>query len=107
MENETSLVLTEHERAAINRRASSGILRALAAQAIMAAVAVLVSWLVSVGSAALSALVGACAYFVPNALFAQRLLLGLLGPEKSNPFTFFLGEALKLGSAVAVLVLAA
>lgn len=107
MENETSLVLTEHERAAINRRASSGILRALAAQAIMAAVAVLVSWLVSGGTAALSALVGACAYFVPNALFALRLLLGLLGPVKSNPFTFFLGEALKLGSAVAVLVLVA
>lgn len=107
MENETSLVLTEHERAAINRRASSGILRALAAQAIMAAVAVLVSWWVSGGAAAISALVGAGAYFVPNAFFALRLLLGLFGPVKSNPFTFFLGEALKLGSAVAVLVLVA
>ncbi|WP_199171696.1 ATP synthase subunit I [Pollutimonas nitritireducens] len=107
METETPLVLTEHERAVINRRAGSGILRALVAQAAMAAVAVLVSWLVSGGMAAVSALVGAAAYFVPNALFALRLLLGIFGPVKSNPLTFFFGEALKLGSAVAVLVLVA
>ncbi len=107
METETPLVLTEHERTVINRRAGSGILRTLVAQAAMAAVAVLVSWLVSGGMAAVSALVGAAAYFVPNALFALRLLLGIFGPVKSNPFTFFLGEALKLGSAVAVLVLVA
>lgn len=107
METETPLVLTEHERTVINRRAGSGILRTLVAQAAMAAVAVLISWLVSGGMAAVSALVGAAAYFVPNALFALRLLLGIFGPVKSNPFTFFLGEALKLGSAVAVLVLVA
>ncbi|PLC50500.1 hypothetical protein CR159_08645 [Pollutimonas subterranea] len=107
METETPLVLTEHERTVINRRAGSGILRTLVAQAAMAAVAVVVSWLVSGGMAAVSALVGAAAYFVPNALFALRLLLGIFGPVKSNPFTFFLGEALKLGSAVAVLVLVA
>jgi ATP synthase protein I len=107
METETPLVLTEQERAAINRRATNGILRTLVAQAIMACVAVLVSGLVSGGAAAVSALVGALAYFLPNALFALRLLLGLLGPVKSNPFTFFIGEALKLGSAVAVLVLVA
>lgn len=107
MEEDTRLVLTEHERAAINRRAGSGILRTLAAQAIMATAAVLVSWWVSGGAAAVSALVGAAAYFVPNAFFALRLLLGIFGPVKSNPLTFFLGEALKLGSAVAVLVLVA
>jgi ATP synthase protein I len=107
METETRLVLTEHDRAAIKRRASNGILRTLVAQAVMGAAAVLISWWVAGGAAAVSALVGACAYFVPNAFFALRLLLGLLGPVKSNPFTFFIGEALKLGSAVAVLVLVA
>ncbi len=107
METETPLVLTEQDRAAITRRATSGILRTLVAQAIMACVAVLVSGLVSGAAAAVSALVGALAYFLPNALFALRLLLGLLGPVRSNPFTFFIGEALKLGSAVAVLVLVA
>lgn len=73
----------------------------------MLLVAVLVSWLVSGAAAAVSALVGAAAYFVPNALFALRLLLGLLGPVKSSPLTFFVGEAFKLGSAILIMGLAA
>lgn len=101
------VVLTDRERAALNQRASRGILRALAAQAVMSLVAVLVSWLVAGGFAAVSALIGAAAYFVPNLLFALRLLLGLLGSAKASPLTFFVGEAFKLGSAVLVLGLAA
>ncbi len=65
--------------------------------------AVAVSWLVAGGSAAASAFIGAAAYFVPNALFALRLLVGLLGPAQASPLTFFVGEAFKLGSAVLVL----
>ncbi len=101
------LVLTDQDRVAITRRASSGIMRTLAAQAVMLVVAVLCSWLVAGGAAAVSAFIGAAAYFVPNALFALRLLLGLFGPLKSSPLTFFVGEAFKLGSAVLVLGLAA
>ena len=101
------LVLTDQDRAAITRRASSGIVRTLAAQAAMLGVAVLVSWLVAGSAAAVSAFIGAAAYFVPNALFALRLLVGLFGPLKSSPFTFFVGEAFKLGTAVVVLGLAA
>ena len=101
------LVLTDQDRAAITRRASSGIMRTLAAQAVMLGFAVLVSWLVAGAAAAGSALIGAAAYFVPNALFALRLLLGLFGPLKASPFTFFVGEAFMLGSAVLVLGLAA
>src|SRR3546814_4481588 len=97
------LVLTDQDRAAITRRASSGIMRTLAAQAVMLGLAVLVSWLVAGGAAAVSAFIGAAAYFVPNALFALRLLLGLFGPLKASPLTFFVGEAFKLGSAVLVL----
>src|SRR3546814_18287698 len=73
----------------------------------MLVLAVLVCWLVSGSEAAVSALIGAAAYFVPNALFALRLLLGLLGAAKSSPFAFFVGEAFKLGSAVMVMGLAA
>lgn len=69
--------------------------------------AVVISWLVAGSGAAASALIGAAAYFVPNALFALRLLAGLLGPAKASPFTFFVGEAFKLGSAVLVLGAAA
>src|SRR3546814_7598234 len=84
-QDQVQLVLSDRDRAALNRRASSGIVRTLAAQAIMLVLAVLVCWLVSGSEAAVSALIGAAAYFVPNALFALRLLLGLLGAAKSSP----------------------
>jgi ATP synthase protein I len=102
-----SLVLSERDRAAKNRRAGTGIMRTLAAQAAMSVVAVAVSWWVAGMGAAVSALIGAAAYFVPNALFALRLLVGLFGRAKPSPLTFFVGEAFKLGSASLVLGLVA
>ncbi len=107
MDTDTKLVLTDQERTAIRRRASNGILRTLVAQAVMAGIAILISGLVSGSAAAVSALIGAAAYFVPNALFALRLLMGLFSSAQSSPITFFVGEAFKLGSAVMVLVAAA
>jgi len=77
----------------------------VAAQAIMACLAVLVSWMVGGFAAAISAAAGAGAYFVPNALFAVRLLVGLFSQGRSNPFSIFWGEALKLGSAVMLMAL--
>ena len=85
----------------------SGIVGVLVAQACMGLVAVLVSWLIAGLAAGVSALVGALAYWLPNTLFALRLLLGLAIKKKANPFAFFVGEAFKLGFAVAVLVAAA
>lgn len=107
MEDQTRLVLTDAERASIGRRASQGLVRALVAQAGMAVFAVLLSGLVAGTDAALSALIGAAAYFVPNALFAMRLLAGTFGPMKAGPMAFFWGEAFKLGAAVLILGLAA
>lgn len=101
------LVLSDHERMMIMRRASQGLVRVIVAQAVVAFVIVLLCGLVSGSAAAVSALIGAAAYFVPNALFAMRLLFGFFGPVKSSPFTFFVGEAFKLGTAVVVLALAA
>src|SRR5699024_8031902 len=94
------LVLTDDERHAIARRASNGLVWALCSQAVMALVAVAVSGLVAGGAAAVSALVGAAAYFVPNALFAMRLLLGVIGVVRPSPYSFFWGEAFKLGGAM-------
>lgn len=105
--SETRLVLSEADRATLDAKAGRGIVRALVAQAVMAGFAVLISWLVAGAAAGASALIGAGAYFVPNALFAVRLLLGLLRSKQSNAITFFFGEACKLGSAVSILALAA
>lgn len=89
--------------AALNARAGRGIVRGLVAQAIMGGLAALVSWVVAGSFAGLSALAGATAYFVPNALFASRLLLGSIGGRRPGPLAFFVGEALKLGLAVLLL----
>lgn len=72
----------------------------------MALVAIMISGLVGGKAAAVSAFVGAAAYFVPNALFAMRLLLGIFGAVRPSPFAFFWGEAFKLGGALAILALA-
>lgn len=104
--NADQLILTDEDRAAIARRAGNGLVWALTAQACAALIVIVVSGLVAGGAAAVSALIGAAAYFVPNALFAMRLLLGVIGAVKPSPFAFFWGEALKLGGAVAILGLA-
>jgi len=101
------LELSDADRAILKKRAVRGLVRVLVAQAIMAALAVVISWAVAGWAAGVSALLGAAAYFVPNALFALRLLVGLVGSKKASPLAFFFGELFKLGSAVLLLALAA
>lgn len=101
------LVLTDEDRIAISRRASHGLVRALVAQACAALIAIVISGVVGGGAAAVSALLGAAAYFVPNALFALRLLLGMSAAVRPSPYAFFWGEAFKLGGAMSILALAA
>lgn len=57
--------------------------------------------------AALSALAGGGAYFLPNLLFALRLLMGgpLSGRHFSGPIIFLVGEALKLSAIITILIL--
>lgn len=99
--------LTAEQQVVLRRRSGGGILRALLAQASMLVMSVVVSWLVAGFNAGVSAFVGGLAYFLPNALFALRLLLGLFGQSQASPVTFFVGEAFKLGSAVIILGLVA
>src|SRR3546814_19236184 len=63
--------------AALNARAGRGIVRGLAAQAILGCAAPLVSWAVAGSPAGPSALIGAGVYFVTTAMFAPQLLLGV------------------------------
>ncbi|WP_232462444.1 ATP synthase subunit I [Bordetella genomosp. 9] len=103
---EARLVLSAEQKAALRTRTSRGLIRAVVAQCVMAVLATVVAWLVAGTAAGLSALVGAGAYLVPNTLFALRLLVDAQRPGRANPFTFFLGEAFKLGMTVLLLWLA-
>jgi ATP synthase protein I len=73
------------------------------ATAIVAAAAMLLGG----ANAALSAVVGGAACFVPNGLFALRLALSAKRPQGASAATFFVGEFVKLGSTVALLALIA
>lgn len=99
--------LTAEQQVALRKRSGNGIVRALVAQAAMLVISVVVSGVVAGFHAGVSSFVGGMAYFLPNALFALRLLLGLFGQVQASPVTFFLGEAFKLGSAVIILGLVA
>lgn len=101
------LVLTPEQRQRLARRSSLGIVQILGAQALLALVVTLLSWWLGGINAAGSALLGAGAYFIPNAVFALRLLLGLIGGSNADATSFFWGEAFKLGTATAILGLAA
>lgn len=89
-------VLTDADRAALNAQACRGLLRVLVAQGAMGLAAAAIAGIIAGTAAGWSALAGAGAYFVPNALFALRLLVGVLKSGQANPVTFFLGEMVKL-----------
>nr|WP_286889935.1 ATP synthase subunit I [Achromobacter sp. UBA2119] len=90
------LVLSDADRAALNAQAGRGLLLALAAQGAMGLAAAVIAGVVVGGAAAgWSALAGAGAYFIPNALFALRLAVSVRA-GKASPFTFLSGELIKL-----------
>jgi ATP synthase protein I len=103
---EVRLVFNAEEKAALYTRTNRELVRAVVAQCVMAALATGLAWVIAGTAAGLSALVGAGAYLVPNTLFALRLLLDAHRPGGAHPFTFFLGEAFKLGATVLLLWLA-
>lgn len=101
--DERPRVLDEAQRRDVAHRASRGLIRALLAQAATAGLVIVVAGLVSGTAAAVSALLGAAAYFVPNALFAMRLLFGVFAVARPGPAAFLWGQAFKLVSATLLL----
>ena len=100
---DSPVVLTDDDRARINSRARRELVQIVLAQALMGLAVAIIAWLISGQAAALSALAGAGCYFVPNLLFALRLLLASHRPGGSGPVLFILGEMLKIGATVALL----
>lgn len=89
------LVLSDADRAALNAQASRGLLLALAAQGALGLAAAVIAGVVGGAAAGWSALAGAGAYFIPNALFALRLAFSVRS-GRASPFTFLFGELIKL-----------
>src|SRR5690625_568557 len=98
--------LSEHEAHRLRRRSAQGIVLVLAAQGGIGVLAALISWAVGGKLSGLSAAIGGGAYFLPNALLALRLLVGLYSGAPASVAVFFVGGAFKLGSALALLAIA-
>lgn len=82
----------------------SFMVRIVGLQVVATALVAAVSWLISGRMAAVSAGLGGAACFVPNALFALRLSWAARKPGCSGPVTFLVGEFVKLGLTLALLV---
>jgi ATP synthase protein I len=83
------------------------LLHAIIVQVAVSIVVAVLAYVVSGSAAGLSALAGAAAYVIPNALFAFRLILSVQKPGGANPATFFFGEFFKIAVAVVFIVAAA
>jgi len=101
------LRLTEAERAVLRQQAVRDLLYAIIIQVFVSVLIALLAWGVSGSAAAGSALAGALACVIPNALFAFRLILSVQKPGGANPATFFFGEFFKIAVAVVFIVAAA
>ncbi|WP_019937691.1 ATP synthase subunit I [Bordetella sp. FB-8] len=101
------IVLSIEERLALDAQACRDMLLILAAQAVMGLGAAVLAGVWAGSAAGLSALIGAGAYWFPNAFFALRLLVGVVRSMRANPFAFLLGELAKLLLTVLILGLAA
>lgn len=77
--------------------------RLVALQVLATFAVALIAWPIGGAAAALSALAGGAACFLPNGLFALRLALSARSPRGPSVATFFVGEFVKLGSTVALL----
>jgi ATP synthase protein I len=81
--------------------------RIVGLQILATAIVALAAWPLGGGAAAMSALLGGAACFVPNGMFALRLAVAGRGARGANAATFFVGEFVKVGSTVGLLALIA
>lgn len=95
--------LTKEQATRLRNKSAKGILNTLFAQLIAGLIVVVVCWVFFSSKAAVSALIGVMAYFIPNTLFALRMFLGMFSAAQQSAYSFFWAEFLKLALAAAML----
>ena len=103
--NVTNEQLTPVIKSQVDQRARRDLLKVVSGQAVVGLLLVVLVASFAGYNAGLSALAGFGAYFVPNTLFALRLLLGTYTAKGSDPLVFFVGEFAKVLSALVLLFL--
>jgi ATP synthase protein I len=95
--------LTPAEKAQLDTRARSDLIKVVVAQAAVASGVAVVAGLIAGVSAFWSALAGSGAYFVPNLFFALRLFAATFSSKTSSPLSFVFGQMLKVLMVLALL----
>lgn len=95
-EEPAPVVLSAEQLLALDREASRDMMLVLAAQAVTGLLVVAVAGIWAGSTAALSALLGAGAYWFLNALFALRLRVNAARSARANPYALLFGELVKL-----------
>lgn len=99
--------LSSADYVALKQAAIRGLFVAVCIQCVVTFVVAMVAFAVSGSAAGVSALAGAAAYAIPNAVFAFCLIRSVNRPGGANPMTFFFGEFFKIAGAGLLIVIAA
>lgn len=95
-EEPAPVVLSAEQLLALDREARRDMMLVLAAQAVTGLLVVALAGIWAGSTAALSALLGAGAYWFLNALFALRLRVNAARSVRANPYVLLFGELVKL-----------
>ena len=105
LEQFEAISLTPEQRQHMSAAAIKGLLNLVVAQAVALLVVTLVSLIVSGQWGAMSAIAGGMTYLIPTSMFVLHLVLRLHSQKNATAGTFFIGEAIKIGAAMALMAL--
>lgn len=100
-----AISLTPEQKQRMSAAAIWGLLNLVIAQALALLVVALVVFVFTTNWAALSVIAGGMTYLIPTSMFVLHLVLRLLSQREATATTFFVGEAIKIGVAMALMML--
>lgn len=104
-ENIEAIKLSPQEKQRMVVLAIRSLLNIVIAQGLVLFVVSVLALIFAGKWASLSALAGGMTYLVPTSMFVLHLVLKLMSTRDATAITFFVGEATKIGAAMALMLL--
>ncbi|NLJ52109.1 MAG: hypothetical protein GX342_08140 [Alcaligenaceae bacterium] len=97
--------LTPEQRRRMSAVAVQGLLNLVIAQGLILLLVSLLALIFAGKWSALSAVAGGMTYLIPTSMFVLHLVIRLLSERDATAVTFFIGEAVKIGVAMILMLL--
>ena len=97
--------LTPEQRRRMSAVAVQGLLNLVIAQGLILLLVSLLALIFAGKWSALSAVAGGMTYLIPTSMFVLHLVIRLLSERDATAVTFFVGEAVKIGVAMILMLL--